>query len=107
MELTPWVDKLVANNKAYEALTKESYDETAAKTELKAKETRTEVDKAFRKIAERIEALIVLEGETDYAKFVRRLNVMQDKYANILAQPQGRNAKKRSNIKKDIPSFKN
>ena len=87
--LVPWMDKLKADNQAYEALVTGGYEEEAAKTELKAKTTRAEVDKVVRQIIERIEALIVIEGEETYTEFVRRLNLIFDRYANTLAQRQG------------------
>ena len=87
--LVPWMDKLKTDNQAYEALVTGGYEEEAAKTELKAKTTRTEVDKVVRRIIERIEALIVIEGEETYTEFVRRLNLIFDRYANTLAQRQG------------------
>ena len=87
--IVTWLNKLKADNEAYEALAKVSYEEDAAKTELKAKTTRIEVDKALRQIIERIEALIVIEGEADYAEFVRRLNLQLDKYVNTIAQRKG------------------
>ena len=93
--IAPWVNKLQADNQAYEALVKGGYEEDAAKTELKVKETRAEVDKVVRQIIERIEALIVVEGEANYSEFVRRLNIQFERYANTLAQRQGAAAAKR------------
>ena len=87
--LQPWINKLKADNQAYEALVTGGYEEDAAKSELKAKTTRAEVDGAVRQIIERIEALMVVEGEANYAEFVRRLNLQFDKYANTLAQRRG------------------
>ena len=84
-----WIVKLEADNKAYEALVTGGYEEEVAKTKLKAKTTRAEVDKVVRRIFERVEALIVVEGETNYTEFVRRLNVQIDRYANTLSQRQG------------------
>ena len=89
VSIMPWVDKLKADNQVYEALVMGGYEEEATKTELKAKETRTEVDAVVRQIIERIEALIVIEGETGYTDFVRRLNLIFDKYANTLALRKG------------------
>ena len=96
--LTLWMNKLNFDNKAYETLVKGGYEEEAAKTELKAKTTRAEVDKVVRQIIERIEALIVVEGEINFADFVRRLNLIFESYANTLAQRQGiSKAKKKDN----------
>ena len=87
--LMPWLDKLNADNQAYEALVTGGNEEEAAKTELKVKATRADVDTTVRQIIERIEALIVVEGEANYAEFVRRLNLIFDRYANTLAQRKG------------------
>jgi hypothetical protein len=87
--LIPWMNKLKSDNESYEALVTGGYEEEASKTELKAKETRTEVDKVVRQIIERIEAFIVIEGEANYSEFVRRLNLILDRYANTLAQRKG------------------
>lgn len=93
--LRDWMNKLQMDNNAFEALTKESYDEDASKTELKVKEVRTEIDKVFRQIIERLEALMLIEGEENYLDFVRKLNVQLEKYSNTLAQREGRNAAKK------------
>ncbi len=94
--LKEWVSKLEEDNKAYEALVKEGYEESAAQTDLNAKEVRTEIDGVFRRIIGRLEALMLIEGEETYSAFVRRLNVQLEHYANILAQRQGRNAGKKN-----------
>ena len=100
LNLAPWLAKLDADNKLYEALVKSSYEEEAAKTELRVKKTRAEVDKAVRLIFERIEALIIIEGEAQYAELVRRLNLIVEKYANTLAQRQGSSAANKNKKKK-------
>ena len=87
--LKPWMNKLNADNKAYEALVTGGYEEEATKSELKVKATRAEVDKVVHQIIERIEALIVIEGADNYSEFVRRLNLIFERYANTLAQRQG------------------
>ena len=99
LNLTLWLAKLKADNEAYEALVTGGYEEEAAKTELRAKQTRTQIDKVVRRIIERLEALITIEGETNYAEFVRRLNLQLDRYANTLAQRRGIAAAKRNQMK--------
>ena len=95
LNLTSWIDQLDIDNKAYEQLVMGGYEEEATKTELKAKTTRTDIDNTVRLIIERIEALMVVEGEANYAEFVRRLNIQFDKYANTLAQRKGAAAAKK------------
>ena len=89
LEIVPWINKLNDNNEDYKALVKGSNEEEAAKTELKAKSTRAQVDLVMSQIIKRVEALIVIEGEENYAEFVRHLNLHFDKYANTLAQRRG------------------
>ncbi len=90
--LEKWRDKLQQNNIAYQALIKERDEENVAKTKLKAKEVRAEIDKVFYQIIQRLEAQMLIEGESNYREFVRRLNVLLESFANILAQRKGRNA---------------
>jgi hypothetical protein len=93
--LSPWIIKLTEDNNAYEELVKKGYSEEAAKTELRVKEVRTKIDKVFRQIIDRLEALMLIEGESNYIEFVKKLNVQLEKYSNILAQRQGRAAAKK------------
>ena len=83
------------------------YDETATRTDIVLKEARAKVDEAYRIIIERVNALMIIEGEADYADFVRRLNSIVDKYANTIAQQQGSstatNAKKKKTTD-DLPT---
>jgi hypothetical protein len=44
----------------------------------------------------RINALIEVNGEADYAEFTTELNQRIDKYSKLLAQRKGRNAKDKS-----------
>ena len=90
--ISQWAGKLEEDNNAYAALVEKSYSEEAAKTELKVKEVRTKIDKVFRQIIDRLEALMLIEGEEKYIEFVRKLNVQLEKYSNMIAQREGRNA---------------
>ena len=96
VHLKDWKDKLEESNKEYENLLKQGYEEEAAKTELRVKAARTAVDAIFRRMVERLEALMVLEGEDAYKEFVRRLNLQLEKYDNLLAQREGRASAKKS-----------
>lgn len=84
-----WVKQLNLDNQHYDELMKLSYDEDAARTEAKMKEVRTAIDKVYRSTVERLEALMVVEGDDTYATFVRYLNTIITKYENILAQRKG------------------
>jgi hypothetical protein len=88
-----WLTELKANNDAFDALMKSRYTEEATKTQLRMKQVRKEVDKAYDTIVNRINALIIVNGLRPYAAFVNELNERVDKYNLIIAQREGRNAK--------------
>ena len=89
-----WVSELQTTNNNFEALMQERYSEDAGKTQLKMKEVRAEIDDAYRAITERIDALVIVNGPENYSGFVNELNQRVEKYNNLLAQREGRNAKK-------------
>jgi ElaB/YqjD/DUF883 family membrane-anchored ribosome-binding protein len=93
--LTGWIDELEKANNAFSQLSMDRYDESAAKTALVMKETRVKVDEAYRKIIERINAAIIMDGEEDYREFVNTLNAIIKKYSDTLAQRQGKAAAKK------------
>ncbi|MEI8048106.1 MAG: DUF6261 family protein [Bacteroidota bacterium] len=91
--LSDWVAELQANNEAFDNLMKSRYTEESGKTMLQMKQVRTLADAAYRAITERINALILINGETGYTNFVNELNQRIESYSLILAQRKGRNAK--------------
>jgi hypothetical protein len=102
VNLTARIAKLDAENKAYIALTDELKKEGASKTPLKVSECRKATDKAFAAIVERVNAAIIMEGEEDYAEFVREINFIIDRYRNHVAQRDGRaSAKKKAASESD------
>ncbi len=90
--LTDWLNELQANNVAFDTLKKDRYTQEAGKTQLRMKEVRLEVDKAYKKIAERMDALVIVNGEEAYAAFVNELNERIESYVLLLAQRKGRSA---------------
>jgi hypothetical protein len=87
--LNDWINKLEADNNEYAALVKSRNIELSQRSDLTMKDVRKEVDAAYRTIVERIEALMLIEGEEAYLPFVKRLNVTAEKYKNLVAQRQG------------------
>jgi DNA-binding Lrp family transcriptional regulator len=79
--LTEWVAELEARNQTFEGLVKERFDETAHRTDIVLREARGKLDEAYRVIAERINALAVVEGVATYEAFIRTLNAVIAKYA--------------------------
>jgi len=90
--LTDWDTELGANNRAFDTLKKERYTEASAKTQLRMKEVRVLVDEDYKQITERLDALMVVNGESAYTAFVNELNQRIDAYTRTLAQRRGRNA---------------
>jgi hypothetical protein len=85
---TDWVKELEANNLAFENITRDRYDESALRSDLVLREVRLEIDAAYRDIIDRLDALCLLEGGEVYPAFIKRLNVVIEKYRNIAAQRQ-------------------
>ena len=85
------IAELENDNKNFKKTASDRVDESSVKTQLKMKEVRTKVDEAYKVITKRIDALIELNGETDYKTFVTKLNIITDKYNQTLAIRRGRN----------------
>jgi hypothetical protein len=79
--IADWADELEKRNKAFEALVKERFDETAHKTDIVMKAARAELDKAYHAMTERIDAFALVEGTADHEEFIKTLNAVIAKYA--------------------------
>ena len=90
-----WVAELKARNNAFSDLMKERFDESALRTDIVLREARAELDKSYRTIAERINALVIVEGASTYEAFIKTLNVIIKKY-----KPKRR--KKGGGVEEDI-----
>jgi hypothetical protein len=88
--LEEWVAQLQSANEAFVALMRERYSEEAGKPQYNMKIARAEVDDACRAITERIEALIIVNGEEAYAPFVNDLNQRVERYNNTVARRKGK-----------------
>jgi len=90
--ITDWVNELKANNQAVKDLVGERYTDETAKTPLKMKEARKQLDDAYRNVAKLVDCLIFVEGPETYEAFVKELNKRIEKYNTRLSQRDGRNA---------------
>jgi hypothetical protein len=88
--LTVWVEELRNRNKAFEALTQDYNEQQAEKPSVRSVDARKETDKAYQDIVSVINALIILDGEANYASFVAELNTLVKHYNDLIAQHQGR-----------------
>jgi hypothetical protein len=95
LNLTDWLTQLDADNHAFDALLQARYAEGEAKPDIRTLEVRRELDRNYRDMLDRIDASILLNGETQYAPFVKALNIRVEHYSNIIALRKGRAAKKK------------
>jgi len=79
--IVQWAAELKTRNATYEALVKGRSDEAASKTNIVLKKARVELDVVYRAIVDRVNALMLVEGETAYEQFAKKLNAMISKYA--------------------------
>ncbi|MCX6237114.1 MAG: DUF6261 family protein [Bacteroidia bacterium] len=91
--ISGWLTELQANNTAFDTLMKSRYSQEAAKTQLRMKQVRLELDAAYRIITNRINALIIVNGDAAYKAFVDELNQRIERYGNNMSIRSGRNAK--------------
>jgi len=76
-----WAVELKNRNVTFEALVKGRSDETASKSGIVLRKARVELDVVYRAIVDRVNALIVVEGDAAYEQFAKKLNEMISKYA--------------------------
>lgn len=93
LDLTEWITELKSANDQFDALLKTRYDESAAKCTLEMKLVRIDIDKVYRSILDRTDALMLINGDAVYAPFVTALNVRLDYFGIVLLQRKARNAK--------------
>jgi len=91
--LTGWATELQAKNKAFNDLKNSRYSEEAVKTLLRMKQERLKTDSIYRQITERLNALIIVEGEAAYLPFVNELNKRIEGYDNTVSIRRGKSKK--------------
>lgn len=91
--LVDWNTELERLNNHFIGLEATRNNEVANRSELKMKEVRTEVDAAYQKIVKRINALIIVNGESDYSEFVNMLNTRIERAATAIAQSRAKKPK--------------
>jgi len=88
--LTDYITLIETHNNALEALVRERYDESTAKTDVVLREARHALDTVYDDITARINALALLEGGTVCENFIRSLNTIIGKYNAIVNARLGR-----------------
>jgi hypothetical protein len=88
--LGDWMEQLVQTSRHLEQLMMERYDEAAQRPNVHMQRIRKEVDKVFRSILDLLEALVRVNGADTNKAFIAELNVVMERYKDILAQEAGR-----------------
>jgi hypothetical protein len=88
--LGPWMEELIQVSRHLEQLMMERYDEAAQRPDIHMRNIRKEIDKVFRSILDLLEALVRVNGVATNKAFIAELNVVMERYKDILAQEAGR-----------------
>lgn len=88
--LDGWINQLEIDYNDYTSIENNIFEEKDDKTHLRMKQVRAEIDAAYRAVTEKINALIIVNGEAPYADFVNKLNLHIDSYTNNLALRKGK-----------------
>lgn len=95
LNLTEWVNELVAINIEFDTLIKSRFDESLEKQELRVRAIRKEIDESYKEITGDIEALCRVHKTEIYIEFINKLNTQISYYHNILLQRKGRAEKQK------------
>ncbi|MDR2882596.1 MAG: DUF6261 family protein [Alistipes sp.] len=90
--LNGWIGELDRLNEALKAAVMERYDETAGRSSLVLREVRGRIDGAYRVLAERVDALQIVEGgaaDAPWAAFIAELNAVIERANNNIAIREG------------------
>jgi hypothetical protein len=88
--LSEWVNELERRNNAFEALVLERNRDIAGKPDLNVLELRRKINRCYLDMVERIEAQILLQGEAQFAAFVKTLNTNIERYSATLNRRKGK-----------------
>ena len=86
LALNEWVDELQTANNKFVDIKNERYTEESSKTSLRMKKVRTEIDAQYKEMVNRINAQILLNGDTNYKDFVIALNQRIENAKLVLAK---------------------
>jgi hypothetical protein len=78
--LADWVTELETKNNEFEDLVKQRNTEVSERTKFRMVEVRKETQDVYREIIDRIEALILINGDNAYSAFIDELNTYIKKY---------------------------
>jgi hypothetical protein len=91
--LTSWVDELEALNMQFKTYADNTVQEAIDRPDISPKDARRQSDEAHRQIADRVEAMITLNGETALTAltaFIEEYNTLVKHYNTLLNEHYGR-----------------
>jgi hypothetical protein len=88
--LIPWIDELEVKNNLFKSYVDDVTEEKLEKPKISPKVARRETDEAIRAIADRVTALINLNGPDNYAGFAEEFNVLVNHYNTLVNEHYGR-----------------
>lgn len=84
LALDGWIDELDKNNQNFEKAVLDRNRESAGKPEVNMVDVRRKANRCYLDIIERFEALMLINGDGDFAPFVKILNSNIDRYDSVL-----------------------
>ncbi len=100
LALDVWITDLQTKEEAFLAAAAVRTKEAAARQTGIVKETRTTTDTAYRSLVDTVNALVMLNGDADYATFIDHVNAIIERQKVILKARQTNNSKKNSEEEK-------
>ena len=94
LNLDVWITDLKIKEEAFLAAAAERTEADAARQIGIVKTTRTAAEAAYRSLVDTVNALAIINGDTDYATFIDHVNAMIDRQKAILKTRATNNAKK-------------
>lgn len=88
--LTPWIEEFEEQNRAFEELMNQRFNEQANQDDSDLRELRKQVDKVFAELRDFIEAINLMSGGVTYTDLINQMNQRIEYYKNTLATRKGR-----------------
>lgn len=102
LNLDVWITDLQTKEDAFLTAAAQRTEADAARQVGIVKETRTAADAAYRSLVDTVNALAMIEGDTEYATFIDHVNAVIDRQKAILKARQTNNAKKKEEGDKPV-----
>ena len=94
LALDVWIADLEAKEKTFLAAVQQRTSDQSSRVVGIVKQSRQKADEAYDSLVETVNALVLLEGEADYATFIDHVNVLIDRQKTVLKTRSTLNAKK-------------